>query len=379
MNLQLPLNNQIFRSDAMRVFADAIAGNHTDYINWICENHIGMRAAMDIYYNDNEINIRAISPDVYGIPFLKCNRLARQVMLGAPKELWLDFLCQALKNGFYIIAECDEYYIPERWCTGLSNFNHSELIHGFDRVTQMFLVYGFTKNRRFESVWVLFDDVVKSIERLCPEEGTRFEEDKNNLLLVSVDQNVRYDRSLPKITRCISQYLDSKNLLRDLALYFCSDGNTFNASWLDKYYRVYSKENIVYGMKCYDVFADWFVRNREKNIRLKNPANSLYAIKEHKRCMHIRLDVIANCATQDREALVGLSDRYQKEVYRGSDVLLNLWLKYEVTEKESDIAKLPGLIMNIKKKEYEILREFVALLKQDLILCGREKLNPQIE
>ena len=150
-----------------------------------------------------------------------------------------------MQNGFYIILDCNEFYIPKRRRAGKVNFPHSELIHGYDSNTETFAVYGFTSKGYFETTPVTFADMVRSIDSAPLKPSTKFDDDENNLRFVSLDTKTRIKYDIHKTVKCLWQYIVSSNLIDDLAIYFCSDGHTFNASWLDKDYRVYSRENIV--------------------------------------------------------------------------------------------------------------------------------------
>lgn len=209
----LPINNQVFRSDAARAFADAIAGTHHDYENWICDNYIGLRAAMDVFYQEQSLNIRTISPDVYGIPFIDCSRMARQTLLGIGAENWMALLKNALKNGFYVILNCNEFYLPQRGATRAYDYPHSEMIHGFDEANGTFLVYGFTQNRRFETVTADAADLIQSIETADCGMPAAFDASANQLIFARVNQTVSYSLNRSKIIQCIRHYVQSKNLL----------------------------------------------------------------------------------------------------------------------------------------------------------------------
>lgn len=359
MRIQLPLSNQLFYSDATRAFTDAIAGTHADYRTWISANHIGLRAAIDLFYNEDKINIRTISPDVYGVSFLECSRLARQVVLGNHKSL-INLLYQALDNGFYIILDCDEKFIPKRWRTGLESFKHSELIHGYDDQEQVFYLYGFTSSGHFETVQVSNSDLINSIEQAPFYPNVRFCEDQNQLIFVRVNHSSHYHFDTARICKSIEQYLNSNNLLGELAFYFGTDNHSFNASWLDKYYRVYSKENIVYGMLCYDILEEWFQRHMDDGQFMDNPVNSLCALIEHKKCMGIRLDLLTAHALKNKGKLAICSNRYQSEICSMADQLLRLWLKYTHTKQPKDLTKISIGIRALKETEYSLLHDFLA-------------------
>ncbi len=362
MEVQLPIANYIFRSDASRAFADAIMGNHADYKNWICDSHIGIRAAMDLYYSENKINIRTIGADVYGVPFLKCSRLSRCIVKNLEAEAMIDFLCGALSNGFYIILDCNERYIPGRWCSDEEDFRHSELIHGYNSETRMFSVYGFTDRRRFETVFVPFDRMVKSIEFVPDIADSDFFGDLNNLIFVSVDNGKNYNFSVSNVKKCIKQYLTSCNLVNDLDLYLCSVDGVPSASWLDKYYRVYTRENLVYGFRCYDVLFEWFDRNGLSSLYADNAVNSLYAILEHKQCMKIRFECLSQYLEHKRGEIEALSKCYENDIYEVAMLLVNAWLKYTMTERESSLKAVTDLITRLKTSEYTLLEKLITLL-----------------
>ena len=354
----LPLGTPMMRSDAARAFADAIASNHRDYKKWMLSSHIGLRAAMDLLYQNNEINIRTVSPDVYGIPFLQCSKLSRSVLTGGA---WESFLICALENGYYLILNCDEFYIPERWCTKISHHTHSELIHGFDNEKRTFSVFGFSEKKQFETVSVAAGDLIQSIESSVNDSQKPFDADENCVLCVCVDPNRRYEINVSRLKKCIAQYLHSKNLLDDLWIYFGCEEGEYNASWADKYFRVYSRENILYGITCFDVFADWFDKNTVDNSVYYSPVNSLYSLLEHKSLMYDRLFFLNEYGSERNKAKL-LTDRYRSEILGKCRLLLNLWLKYELNGRVKDFSTFSRYLMEIKTDEADILDAFLQLL-----------------
>ena len=359
----LPVNNQVFRSDAARAFADAIAGTHRDYENWICGNYIGLRVAMDVYYQEHTLNIRTISPDVYGIPFLDCSRMARQVLLGSGAENWMALLKNALENGFYVILNCNEFFLPQRSATRAYDYPHSEMIHGFDEANGTFYVYGFTQNRRFETVAVDAADLIQSIETADCGIPAAFDASANQLIFARVNQAVSYPFHRPKIIQCINHYVQSKNLLPELYWYFGSEANVYNPSLLEKMYQVYSKENFIYGLQCYDVAAAWFRSISAGEQPYAFPVNSLYALIEHKQCMQMRLQRFADeRCTQQAGHLVRL---YEKNVVDAVKVMMNLLLKYEATQAPKNLQDVQKRLLRTKEHEKSILNAFLRMVDQD--------------
>ncbi len=359
----LPINNQVFRSDAARAFADAIAGTHRDYENWICDNYIGLRAAMDVFYQEQSLNIRTISPDVYGIPFIDCSRVARQVLLGNSAENWIALLKNALKNGFYVILNCNEFFLPQRGATRAYDYPHSEMIHGFDETNGTFRVYGFTQNRRFETVSVDEADLIQSIETADCGISIPFDAPANQLIFARVNQAVSYPMNRTKIIQCINHYVQSKNLLPELYWYFGSEANVYNPSLLEKMYRVYSKENFIYGLQCYDVAAAWFKSISDGEQPYVFPVNSLYALIEHKQCMQMRLQRFADDFGAQMAELVR---QYEENVVDAVRVVMNLLLKYEATQAPKNLQDVQMRLLRTKAHEKSILNAFLRMADQDV-------------
>lgn len=364
----LPINNQVFRSDAARAFADAIAGTHHDYENWICDNYIGLRAAMDVFYQEQSLNIRTISPDVYGIPFIDCSRMARQTLLGIGAENWMALLKNALKNGFYVILNCNEFYLPQRGATRAYDYPHSEMIHGFDEANGTFLVYGFTQNRRFETVTADAADLIQSIETADCGMPAAFDASANQLIFARVNQTVSYSLNRSKIIQCIRHYVQSKNLLPELYWYFGSEANVYNPSLLEKMYQVYSKENFIYGLQCYDVAAAWFksISNGEQPYAF--PVNSLYALIEHKQCMQMRLQRFTDDFGAQAAELVRL---YEENVVDAVRIVMNLLLKHEATQAPKHLLDVPARMHSIKEHEQSILNAFLRMVDR-----GTQNIQP---
>lgn len=90
-----------------------------------------------------------------------------------------------------------------------------------------------------------------------------------------------------------------------------------------------------------------------------DPVNNLYAILEHKQCMLIRLQILAQNAIQKKDELDRLAFRYEHEMCYAARILLNLLLKYTLTKRNDARRRLPDLVMKLKKFEMALLCEFM--------------------
>ena len=162
--------------------------------------------------------------------------------------------------------------------------------------------------------------------------------------------------------------MQSKNLLPELYWYFGSEANVYNPSLLEKMYQVYSKENFIYGLQCYDVAAAWFksISNGEQPYAF--PVNSLYALIEHKQCMQMRLQRFADDFGAQAAELVRL---YEENVVDAVRIVMNLLLKHEATQAPKHLLDVPARIHSIKEHEQSILNAFLRMVDR-----GTQNIQP---
>ena len=156
MKVELPLGTPFLKSDATRAETSSIASLHKDHENWLFNNNIGVRVALDFLYKENTLNFNTITPTFAGgIPFVKHQSIYKNLLNDG--DALLHIVKSALSKGFYIECSLDWYYVPSRFCYQDRHYIHQEFLYGFDDDRKEIMLIGFSNSRDFEKPVISFE------------------------------------------------------------------------------------------------------------------------------------------------------------------------------------------------------------------------------
>lgn len=349
MTKKLPLGIPALRSDATRATTSAIITVNQNSEKWLFNNNIGVRLALDVFFRDNDLNFNTITPAFSGaVPFLEHQSFYKYLLNDA--DALLNTVKHAINNEYYIECNLDNYYIPNRYSYQKMSFFHQELLIGFDDKKEELYLAGFSQDRKFEESTITYEQFKQAIAEVQTDRNST-----NKLHFVRFKPEEKYDYDIKRVKKMLQEYLCSKNLLDNLYEYFDCTKEDPSEKYFYEYNTVYKKENFVFGMNCYDYILAYFRDSQINNSFKRPPVNSLVALCNHKESMLFRIDVFFKLQYICREKRDEIYKDYKENVCNPCYLILNNWLKYEVTGNYSCIERIIKYISKIKENEYNIL------------------------
>lgn len=145
----------------------------SNYYNWYYSNYIQLHCSKDLF-NDYGWGVpldfftwirRRECYNLYH-PWLFTQNINKNMIMKITNPI--EFVINAIESDYYIDLILDEYYIPERKAYREYNYNHQNLIFGYDLANKTIDLYGFHLNRNFKVSKVSFDDFYESFINTHP-------------------------------------------------------------------------------------------------------------------------------------------------------------------------------------------------------------------
>ena len=259
------------------------------YENWMFRNHV------------------LISIDYMSVPYF---------IIESERTDFIKIVSDALHDGYYIMGMYDEYYIPKKSAFNKYHLNHDYLIYGVDEEKQEFYSAGYLQDEFYSSFTIPFDNYKQSL----------------------------YTTNPPYHLFWFLKFHD------DIELSF--DINTAKQG-LWNYLNSYKPDNSknTYGIQAIESLIALFeeMKNKQNDVDLR----SLFALKEHKQLMRIRLNYMMekNHIKWDEHILV----KYDQMI-KQSEMALSLGMKYNITKNQSTVDKICGILHQNMKVETDCLK-----------------------
>lgn len=303
------------------------------YYKWLFNNFI--QICLDI--NDGSAMnycamIKRDSKNYTVHPFIRFSNEKLCVLQEYGIDLW-RFIKSNIDCGRYI-----EFWLNEKYISGLEAYEkidkiHESLVYGYDdEKDEIYMISIFRGKPAFVT---LNKDVFQyAYDMSDPSLASRF------YIFEVKPNNLPYQLDIDGIIRQISNYVEGLNPTL-----------IFNP--------IMSAEGGVFGLKSYDALL-----NDEKahNLFLID-ARISYLLMEHKKCMKDRIDYMI-CkgylnAVECSDIVSSIQDIYQK-----SNQVMNMVLKYKVTQSYKLADRIWPILQEIKNKEDSCYRQLILKLKQ---------------
>lgn len=239
----------------------------------------------------------------------------------------IDFLQWAknlIDNNWYIMGFFDEYYIPAKSSYKNRHFRHSMLIYGYDDM-QLFHAMGYTKERKYRSFTLTYDEFVSSIGvdfDLKNEPYVRKDIDRIEFDAFKLNPDYDFKFDLSQVYTSLTDYINSQD-------------------------RGYLRQKgLVYGIDCEKEFVN-YITNR-KVLYLDERYSRLFM--ELKELMVRRLEYLASEQIVSQDIL----PEY-KQICEQQKVIHMLFIKYNLTNNESIIDRLAEKMNSIIEAEKNVL------------------------
>lgn len=234
----------------------------------------------------------------------------------------MDFakiVTEALHNGYYIMGMYDEFYIPGKSAYNNHHFDHDYLIYGVDEENQEFYSAGYLRDKFYSSFTIPFSNYHQSLKTINPP--------YHLFWFLKFHHDIELSFDITTVKQGIWKYLNS--------------------------YKSDNSKN-TYGLQAIESLITLFkeMKNEQNDVDLR----SLFALKEHKQLMRLRLKYMMenNCIMSDENILF----KYEQMIHQ-SELALSLGMKYNITKKQ-------GIVDTI----CEILGENIMIEKDCLLQCS---------
>ncbi len=136
-----------------------------------------------------------------------------------PLSKIVDINCKMIENGYCVLGDFDEYYVPGKSSFGEKHFSHNYMISGFDRAERYFILHGYNKagqHEKYGETKLSFDDYMSAIE-IKKDSFPQNEDIWRNLDFQKPDKD-NFDRTIDteRIKTELSKYLEPESDLKGI-------------------------------------------------------------------------------------------------------------------------------------------------------------------
>lgn len=232
-----------------------------------------------------------------------------------------------LDNGFYVyFYNIDDYYIQGKTMFNERHFLHDGLICGYDMKKKTYSIFAYDKNwipRRFESSQKCFDHSVR--------ESVKKSSDCYICALKPKTEKVSF--SCKTVIEKLNEYMDSS---------------------LKKYPK--TEYGRVQGVATHDYIALYLDKLIDGSIpKDKIDRRVFRVIWDHKNIMLERLHKVEQTLGTDNKS----SNAYSKIVNLANDMRM-MYAMYTINHKEDILPKIKNKLLYLKRREREVLKEFIT-------------------
>lgn len=230
----------------------------------------------------------------------------------------LSYNVEMLNCGYYISGHYDEFFIPGTKAFGKEPRNHRFILFGYDNQKKTFKSATYLDTGFYNCFEINFSDFLSAISSNVPSR-TLYYYSVNNEYKTHVDINL--------VRTQLNNYLNAKNNKDPLP-------------------------DLVYGIKVWDVLADYVASRRNNIIDLRYTRVSM----EHRLIMLKRINTLAQLGFITRR---DIGETYQRDVLLPARRIFNMSIKYNITHNSDLLFRVTDSILALNKRERIILEDLV--------------------
>lgn len=240
----------------------------------------------------------------------------------------IGFIIRCIDNDFYPCVMLNEKYIPGKWAFCFRDFDHENMVYGYNRSKNLLYLMGFNKEQKFVPFSLSFDVFEQAYKTLLTHHEIR-------LMKFEVQMHI-YELNPVVITRVFTEYLNStdSSYREDLRI---------------------NQSSRIFGISIYDAILNNAERLSDKRIA--------YSIYEHKKIMTLRMDYFhlrGLFSDKDYEELHSMATALENE----SNKLLFMCIKYKISSSETVLEKIRQKVEQIKQNDIVFTKRVIELLKK---------------
>lgn len=318
----------------------SILGNHENTNDWIYSNYIQIAAGIrngNIYGGGS---VDAIILPAYHAektcPFIIHALLTRDTVAAVSDDI-LDFVIKMIDTDNYLYLVADQQYFIERIDRP---FPHDMFIYGYDLKEGMIYAADFTfsDTDKYTYEKIEMQDFKKGYEAIEAKSDFHYYE-RGGVGLFHFDANASYAFDPAFVREQCREFRDCV----DYSERFRSADNPFDRRG--------------YGLAAYDILID-FLRQCDGGYR--GMRKSLAVLRDHKKLMTDRIRYMLQHNYIEENSLI----TSYEEMYKQQDMLLLLFIKYELTGQKKYIDGIISGLEGIKQIETDCLEAVLNNVKQ---------------
>lgn len=326
MKKNLPLSKPFISCYPQHAFYMSIISEKKECLPWIFSNY------SNLFIDENGFcDFFVKTPEYYLYPWFQgSQRLHRDFLIEHNIEL-IKFIKDNLNNNNYIWLHVDEFNLPCSDKFNKQHFIHSQMISGFDDMSQKFTINGYYNKKKYSTEYVNYEDLSLSFYKAKPDMDFKF-----YIHLIKYNTDYR-----------LADFTYNLSLLKQQLLCYLNSSlePLLNP---EEIYNLNIKNSIVTGL---DLYAK-LITELKNHSYVYSSHRIFYILFEHKKFMLLKLNYLKteNFFTFSDE----IFSKYDS-ILKITEIQLFLFLKYKLTGNKELLEKIIELLSTIKKDEKEVL------------------------
>lgn len=256
---------------------------------------------------------------------------------------FVQWVKELINCGWYIMGYFDEYYIREKASYHRRHFRHSMLIYGYDDETQLFNAMGYTKDRKYSSHFLTYDELVSSI-------NVDFDREKEAYVKDGIDK-IEFDAF--RVNPDFEFTFDLKQVYTSLLDYINSEDSGYK-----------NQRGLKYGLECEEEFVN-YIRAQRGNSLDERYSRFFVELKE---LMLQRLNYLTS-----RQIVTRALFRDYEIICEQQRIIHMLFIKHNLIRTESIIDRLTERMNSIIDSEKIVLRKIIDEIYAYLVRNNNEE------
>lgn len=254
---------------------------------------------------------------------------------GRDKKNLIAILKEKLDEGYCIVIELNQFYIPNGPTYMEYDCEHSSMIYGYDDEREIFQLMGFNRRRNYESSIVSYNDVLRAF---C-----------------SLKENKQMPLRFLKYKSDVNYQIDWRKIEYDFAAYI--DGGAKE--------RLYRMDGRLYGIDVMGKMKEELRRLINKEVTSTDP-RPLSFIQDHKTIMLKKIEYFASLGMKFLHNDV--IEKYA-QIRNLSLICMRMFIKYESTKDKNILDRIINYLNDIEHKErmiYPIVSKAISQYLTDI-------------
>ena len=336
--VQLKIDDSGLHTYSHIAYLFAILLNEEKTYTWIYSNFIQVYMNKNLYDNrwgDFYFPMPYEAKPVDFCKWIKTSRTRREEFQENSVKL-MEFVKKEICFGHYIHLVVNHYYLQndENY---MRNRSHDTLIYGINESEQVVCLLDTMFKGSLNKITVSYENFIKA-----------YYDYEINQNMNSFDEMI-FSYSLKEES---TYQFDARNIENSIIDYYHGQ--------LPEYWRLFNnenRENIIFGINVYDALVDY--AKRVKEIEYQNfDARQFYLMYEHKKIMIDRFRYLGDHWLCSKECAEHMILSYETLMEK-SESLINIILKYNITNNIESITKIMDITLDIKNKEKIILEKYI--------------------